>query len=132
MIQNTFAAYGMRCTNITANFAAATFTIITPQPNQCGLALWVGTTGIEISGAGMSYGPAGGLTTVNGVTTALNFLNSNGSSLLLVANGNGMPLFNTILTPMTFMGSPQLWLTAGSTNLSVRVTYFLNDALSNA
>lgn len=131
MLLNTFPMYAAQCTNITANFASSTFTIITPQKNQCGLALWVGTTGLEISGAGASYGPTS-ITLINGVTSTLQFMNSNGSSLQLVANGNGMPLYNTILTPTTISGAPYLWLTAGSTNLSVRVTYFFNDAFPNS
>lgn len=130
MIQNTIAAYGMQCTNIIANFASATFTIISPMKGQCGVALWSGSTGLEVAGAGMSYGPTS-ITVINGVTSTLSFMNSNGSSLLLVANGNGLPIYNTILAPISFAGAPQLWLTAGSTNLSVRVTYFLNDALIN-
>ena len=129
MLLNHFPAFGMGCTTTTLSFSS-TFTIVKPIQNQVGVALWTGSTGIEIAGAGTSYGPTG-FTTVGGVTQTFNFMNSNGSSLLLVANGSGLPIFNTILAPISFAGAPQLWLTCGTTNLSVRITYFINDAFNN-
>lgn len=132
MLINFPGCHGMGMTNITISSAifGTTFVLIPPVKNQVGVALWVGTTGIEIAGAGMSYGPQG-FTLIGGVTNTLNFMNANGSSLKLVANGNGLPLFNAMFAPISFAGAPQLWLTAGTTNLTVRVTYLYNDAFSN-
>ena len=130
MIQNTFPCFAMSCTTLTIGSSVA-FTVIPAQKNQCGLALWIGTTGLEVGGAGVSYGPAGGFTLANGVTTALNFMNSNGSSLQLVTNGSGLPIFNTILAPISFAGAPQLWLTTNGTTLQPRITFFLNDPAGN-
>jgi hypothetical protein len=129
MLQNWGPCYGIQCTLINLTYAS-TFTIIPPVKNQLGIALWTGTTGIEIAGAGASYGPTS-ITLINGVTSTLSFMNSNGSSLQLAPNGSGLPIFNTIAEPMTFAGAPNLWLTASTTNLSVRVSWFLNDAFNN-
>lgn len=130
MIQNFGPCYGMMCTLINLSFAS-TFTIIPAIKNQLGVALWVGTTGVEIAGAGASYGPTS-ITLINGVTSTLSFMNSNGSSLQLAPNGSGLPIFNTISEPMSFAGAPPLWLTTSTTALSVRVSWFLNDAFNNS
>lgn len=130
MIQNTFQAYAMGMTTVVPVVVAPTFTVIAPIKGQVGIALWTGSTGIEIAGAGMSYG-AQSFTLINGVTQTLQFMNSNGSSLLLAPNGSGLPIFNTILAPISFAGAPQLWLTAAAVSLAVRVTYFFNDAFQN-
>lgn len=132
MIQNFPPCYAMGMTSFTVGFTTTgtAYTIVAPVKGQIGVALWSGSTGIEVGGAGISYGPTS-ITLINGVTTTLTFMNSNGSSLLLVSNGNGLPIYNTVLAPISFAGAPQLWLSAGSTALSCRVTYFFNDAFQN-
>lgn len=133
MLQNWGPCFGVQCTLITfspTNYAA-TFLIVPPVKNQLGIAFWTGVTGIEIAGAGSSYGPTS-ITLISGVTTTLSFMNSNGSSLQLAPNGSGLPIFNTISAPMTFAGAPNFWMTCSTTNLSMRVSWFLNDAFSNS
>jgi hypothetical protein len=130
MLQNWGPCFGAMCTLINVSFGV-TFTIIPAIKNQLGIALWTGSTGLEIAGAGASYGPTS-ITLINGVTSTLSFMNSNGSSLQLAPNGSGLPIFNTIAAPISFAGAPNLWLTSGSTNLSVRVAWFLNDASQNS
>lgn len=129
MLQNFGQCYGMACTLINVSFGS-TFTIIPPIKGQLGVALWTGSTGLEIAGGGASYGPTS-ITLINGVTSTLTFMNSNGSSLNLSPNGSGLPIFNTILAPISFAGAPNLWLTSGTTNLSVRVAWLLSDAFIN-
>lgn len=130
MLMNTMPAYGIGCTTVTVGFGTSTFTVVKAITNQIGVALFSGSTGIEIAGAGVSYATQA-FTLINSVTTVLTYMNSNGSSLLLVANGKGMAIWNTILHPVSFAGAPQLWLSAGSTNLTCQITYLYNDAFSN-
>lgn len=131
MLMNFPNCQAAGCTTITVATGASNFSVIPALKGQIGVALWVGTTGIELSGAGVSYGPAGGFTVFQGVTTALNFMNSNGSSVMLVGNGFGLPVFNTISEPMAFAGAPQLWLNASAVSLACRITYFFNDSFLN-
>lgn len=132
MLQNFGPCFGVGSSLFTFGVTAfgQTFTIINPIKNQIGLALWTGTTGIEIAGGGISYGPSS-ITLISGVTTTLTFMNSNGSSLLLVGNGSGLPIWNGMFAPISIAGAPMLWMTAGTTALSMRVTYFFNDGFNN-
>lgn len=129
MLLNFPNCQAMGMTTMTPTFGASTFNIIASIKNQIGVALWSGSTGIEVAGAGLSFATQA-FTLISGVTKTLNFANqTNGSSLLLAGNGSGLPVFNANLLPIAFAGSPQLWISCGTTNLSLRITYFLNDAM---
>jgi len=111
---------------------ASVFNFIKPVPGQIAIGLYSGSTGIEIAGGGASYAGAG-YTTIAGVTYAYHPMNSNGSSsLILAANGNGQPIFNTILSPMVISGGVPLWLSAANASLLLTLTFFGNDAYQNA
>ena len=112
----------------TAN--GTSFTYIANIRNQIGVAIFSGTSGIEIAGIGVSYGPSS-ITLINGVTTTLTFMNSNGSSLLLAPNGSGLPVFNTILEPLSFFTGAPIWLSQRANSLTVTVAYFTSDAFGN-
>jgi hypothetical protein len=119
----------MGCSTVVLGYSStAVYTQIPPIKNQIGIMLWSGTTGIEIAGAGVSYGTTS-YTLISGVSTNLSFMNANGSSLILATNGNGIPVFNTILEPLVISGAPNLWMSAGTTNLTLRFAYLQNDPL---
>jgi hypothetical protein len=109
---------------------ASNFTVIPPLKSQVGIFFYSGSTGIEIAGMGTSYAPAGA-TLVNGVTMTFNNLNSNGSSLQLVANGKGLPIFVTTLDGRAFAGQPTTWISASGASLLLTVGFIYNDEFSN-
>lgn len=112
----------------TAN--GTSFTFIANVKNQIGMAIFSGTSGIEIAGMGASYGSTS-TTLINGVTTVLQFMNSNGSSLQLAANGNGLPVFNVNLEPLSIFGGAPVWLSSRANSLTVTIAYCTSDAFSN-
>ena len=132
MLANFPNCQAIGCTSLTVTNAqfAATFIPIVPIKGQIGILLYAGTTGLEVAGAGISYGPQS-YTLIGGVTQTLTFMNSNGSSLNLAANGNGMPIFNALFEPLAFAGAPYIWLTAGTTALNCRISYIFNDGFLN-
>src|SRR5271165_2413375 len=109
---------------------SGSFMYIANLKNQIGLAIFAGTSGIEIAGMGTSYGPTS-ITLINGVTTTLTFMNSNGSSLLLAPNGSGLPVFNTTLQPLSFFTGAPLWMSARANGLTITIAYALSDYASN-
>ena len=132
-----FAAMALSFTTITLASGSSTFFPILPIKNQVGLAIYCAnglTAGLEISGGGISYAPAG-YTLVAGVTTAFNQMNANGSSIGLVANGTGFPICRdtgTQMWPATgfLPGAPAMWLSAGA-SYTCKVCYFTNEAQPN-
>jgi len=128
-ILNFANAYALGVTVV--NVPSATTIALTPKLGQMGWVLWAGTTGIELAGAGQSYAPAASsFTLIGGVTYSINFMNSNGSSLQLAANGSGIPIWNGVFEPMSIMGAAPLWITSAAGG-SLRVGYLGNDAFLN-
>lgn len=113
-------------------FSPGTTFFIAPTKGQIGIHFYSGSTGIEISGAGASYGAAAtAVTLLYGVTTFMTFVNSNGSSLILAANGKGLPVYNTTLDGKTIVGGAPIWGTASGASLLLTVAIFSNDAFPN-
>jgi hypothetical protein len=125
MLLNNGNCFAMGVTVLTV--PSGSFVPILPIKNQIGVALWTGSTGIELAGGGASYAPStSSFTLIGGVTYGINFMNSNGSSLQLATNGNGLPIYNTILAPMTIMGGGPFWVSA-AVSTTLRVAYLGND-----
>lgn len=110
---------------------ASNFTVIPPLKSQIGLILYSGSTGIEIAGMGVSYATAGVTTLANGNTLTINNMNSGGSSLQLVTNGKGFPVYVTTLDGRAFAGRPQVWISAASASLLLTAAFVYNDEFSN-
>lgn len=111
-------------------FSPGTTFDIAPVKGQIGIHLYSGSTGIEIAGAGQSYATQG-FTVVGGVTSTFNYINQTGSSIILAANGKGIPIFNTNLDGKSVAGGIHLWGTASGTSLLLTLAFFSNDAFPN-
>jgi hypothetical protein len=109
---------------------STSFMYIANVKNQIGMAIFTGTSGIEVAGIGVSYGPQS-FTLINGVTQTLTFMNSNGSSLLLAINGAGLPVFNTVLEPTSIFTGAPVWLSSRANGLTITVAYATSDAFGN-
>ena len=116
-------------TQITMASGASSFYPIVPILNQVGICFeQVGISGgIEIASGGQSYAPAS-------AGTSFNYINSNGSSLGLKANGSGFPICQQAgVFPSSgyIPGAPFLWLSAGNSCI-LNIGYWTNDPRPNA
>ena len=109
---------------------AGSFMVVANIKGQLGVALYSGTTGVEVAGMGVSYG-AQSYTLINGVTNNLTFMSSNGSSLQLAPNGNGLPIFNGLFEPLSFQTGAPVWLSASANGKTITVAYALSDSQIN-
>lgn len=126
MAISSFSFAAVQSTQITMAVGASIFTPIVPIQNQVGLAFYaVGVSGkIEISGGGQSYAPAG---------VSFNFINANGSSIGLKANGTGFPVCEqaNVWPPQGYVpGAPYLWLSAGFSCI-LNILYYTNNERPN-
>lgn len=129
MAINAFMFEACQSTQITMAAGASIFTPILPIRNQVGIAFHMPggiSSAIEIAGGGASYAANG---------TSFNYINANGSSIGLKANGSGFPLAIAtgaqVFPNNGYMpGAPYLWLSAGFSCV-LNVIYYTNNAFPN-
>lgn len=124
---------GMQALSVTtiATANSGSWMIIPNIKNQMGLALFCGTSGIEIGAIGVSYQAAGSVTVISGITTTLNFMNANGASLAIAPNGSGVPIYNTYLEPLSFYTGSPVWVTARANSLTLTIAFLGSDGFGN-